>query len=388
MSILSSIRFTPKDQRINSNSISQLNLKKHRTKKSRHHKLYSLDQEELLDDEDFNDIKISKRIKEIEESDENSIAKKSKSEISASDSKIKSENTGDYILNLKHQVVEESKNDINDNYSAALLLKKNLKATHEKTAGYIFDKKYHTDLYKLSKLQRHASDITEISTSNTNSWKLTENIDDDVEIDMRKNILRLKSHYIGTEITGSKSGVDEDTFVDTKNFGVKDSDKNQQALVKKVVLRNIAEEKKKQKAVENCYFCCDSLKFNKSPFIISQSENVIFCSKQTNKSLLENHCELFPVVHVSSIASCDAETLTDLNRYKQCIQYMFEKQFNKNALFIETAIYFDKKPHAVIEIIPVPFGFECEARMLFQQVENYYFIIINDYIHYYFFSLV
>jgi hypothetical protein len=71
--------------------------------------------------------------------------------------------------------------------------------------------------------------------------------------------------------------------------------------------------------------------------------------------------------HIDSFLKCEEDIEVEVKRYKSCLRRMFEKE-GQSVLFLETAVHFSRRPHASVDVVPIPLGSESEARMCFKEV--------------------
>ncbi len=188
--------------------------------------------------------------------------------------------------------------------------------------------------------------------------------------------MHLFSGGTGAFGNGDRAGHDEEADIDMslftrtegggggKNKGVTAGSTD---ILKKQVAKVMHDKKKRDDVSANCPHCTGSHKFNHS-LVVSKGEYVMLCMKSTGNSLIDNHLEIVPLSHISSINGADEETLKEVDRYKQCVTHMFEREFGQGVVFAETAINFERLPHAVVEVVPVGRGLEVDAKMFFKEV--------------------
>jgi diadenosine tetraphosphate (Ap4A) HIT family hydrolase len=196
---------------------------------------------------------------------------------------------------------------------------------------------------------------------------------EDIDEVFRENILRLGERYKGTEMggkgafgNGDKAGMDEEGDIDMKMFQRKEQ--SQADALQKEAQRAMKSQQQLRKVVESCRRCTESRTFLRAA-VISAGENAILRVKMDPEALVEGHLEIVPVSHVSSILQCDEETQKEIERFQSCLRRMYEKQ-GKGVLFIETAVHFHSRPHALIDVIPIERGMEDEASMFFKEVSS------------------
>lgn len=184
--------------------------------------------------------------------------------------------------------------------------------------------------------------------------------DEDMDSIFRDNVLRLGERYKGTELGGyaggDKAGIDEEAEIDMKMFQRKDSGVNgdpMEAMRKKIA--QLAKEKEKMKSiVENCPLCVTSHRFPKH-LVLSQSEHVMVKLKAEPYALTDGHLEILPIHHQSSFIRCEEEVQKEIERYKQCLQHMVERESGgkKTIICFENAVNFARRPHTCVEVVPV-----------------------------------
>jgi hypothetical protein len=195
---------------------------------------------------------------------------------------------------------------------------------------------------------------------------------DDMDEIFRENVLRLGDRYTGTELAGSgafgngdAAGMDEEVDIDMKLFQRQDSWLTDNAISQKQMSKAVSQHKKQQATVARCETCVESTTF-KNHLTLSRGNHCMLRLKVGSGSLGKFHCIITPINHVESLLKCDEEVGIEVQRYKSCLYRMFERE-GQAVLFLETALRFGKKPHAFIDVVPIPLGYEGETRMCFKE---------------------
>jgi hypothetical protein len=195
---------------------------------------------------------------------------------------------------------------------------------------------------------------------------------DDMDEIFRENVLRLGDRYTGTELAGSgafgngdAAGMDEEADIDMKLFQRQDSWLTDNAVSQKQMSKAVSQHKKQQATVAKCEACVESSYF-RNHLTLSRGQYSMLRLKVGAGNLGKLHCVITPINHVESLLKCDEEVAVEVQRYKSCLRRMFERE-GQAVLFLETALRFGKKPHAFIDVVPIPLGYEGETRMCFKE---------------------
>lgn len=119
------------------------------------------------------------------------------------------------------------------------------------------------------------------------------------------------------------------------------------------------------KATENCSLCLSSKRFDSS-MLLSKGNHVLLRLKAAPYNLHDWHMEIIPLDHRNSLLQCDEETAVEVDRYKTCIQRFYET-LGLNMVVLETAVHFSRRPHALLEVVPLAIGLEAELSMFFRE---------------------
>lgn len=74
------------------------------------------------------------------------------------------------------------------------------------------------------------------------------------------------------------------------------------------------------------------------------------------RSIVFGYCLLNPYEHVGSFGRVDEDTISELRRFKKCLNRIFEIELDEaQCIFVETALKPDSaKAHTQLECIPIP----------------------------------
>ena len=244
-----------------------------------------------------------------------------------------------------------------------------------------------------------------------------------------RNIIRLGSHYEGTELgKSSRSGLDEtdeidmSMFVDNKTSSNHETDttnksnknKNnndninsiqqeqyQKQLLQKEVVKAVKQHSYMEQITSNCPQCSsrhlkpltsypsnnNNTNNNKSAsqqqgICISKSNHVCLQYKPSKLKINNDHFELIPYTsHFPSYLHCDEDCQKEIDRYKNCLNYMYQRQ-DKFVLNIECSHYYHTnhynsnnnnnnqnkiKFHTYIDMIGFPNTMQDEIIMFFRE---------------------
>ena len=228
--------------------------------------------------------------------------------------------------------------------------------------------------FKAAQAQRLKTKMSELNDNDIKSFIINQKLQrQDMDQVLTANILRQGDRYKGKEFglkDGDRPGIDdEDQEVDTSSmFGGNSDYLSDPKAIQRNIQRTLNDQKHYLHAVERCRYCMES-KNHVNSLDIAIGDNAILAMKPSQSSLVENHMEIIPIQHQCSILQCDENVQVEIERIKASLRRMYEKQ-NKNVLFIESAVCFHKKPHAVIDVIPVVKGMENDAKLFFSEAFN------------------
>ena len=173
----------------------------------------------------------------------------------------------------------------------------------------------------------------------------------------------------GTFGNGDKSGHDEENDIDMKLFtrNAAGSVVDEEKLKKQALLNR----QKHEQMTSRCRYCTlGNMLMLQNSVLLSKSEHAYVIWKSTtdewNLGLVENCLEIVPISHKPTTLQAEEEANVEIQRYKQCLTHMFEKEFRSSVIFTETAV--GKYQHAHIEVTPVERGMESDAKMYFKEV--------------------
>ncbi|XP_017480826.1 PREDICTED: CWF19-like protein 2 homolog [Rhagoletis zephyria] len=131
--------------------------------------------------------------------------------------------------------------------------------------------------------------------------------------------------------------------------------------VRKDVSRSSTDRKEMQRAInehqrlsaqlDNCRFCFDSAKMDKS-LLVSMGEQV-YLALPWHIGLQPGHCIISTTQHVSCCTQLDENTWSEVNDFLKALTRMFAAQ-KKDIVFFEIASHLSRRPHLNIHCVPIP----------------------------------
>ncbi|XP_023237188.1 CWF19-like protein 2 [Centruroides sculpturatus] len=112
----------------------------------------------------------------------------------------------------------------------------------------------------------------------------------------------------------------------------------------------IHEHMRRSSALKKCQFCLDSSHMKKH-LIVSLGKTV-YLSLPSCQSLVDYHCYIVPMDHVTSGTLLDKDVWSEIQTFKKRLTKMFD-EMDKTVIFMETSIHHRWHPHCFIECIPV-----------------------------------
>ncbi len=228
--------------------------------------------------------------------------------------------------------------------------------------------------FKAAQAQRLKTKMSDLDDNDIKAFIINQKLQrQDMDQVLTANILRQGDRYKGKEFglkAGDKPGIDdEEQDVDTTSMFAGSGDYlSDPKAIQRNIQRSLNDQKHYLQAVERCRYCIES-KNHVNVLDIAVGDHVLLAMKPSQSSLVENHMEIIPIQHQCSILQCDENVQVEIERVKSSLRRMYERQ-NKTVLFIESAVNFHKKLHAVIDVIPVVNGMENDAKLFFSEAFN------------------
>lgn len=136
--------------------------------------------------------------------------------------------------------------------------------------------------------------------------------------------------------------------------------KNQEAIQQQ---RAIQAHNKMTQILENCWFCFDSPKIDKS--LIAAIGNHTYLALPKRGRLVPGHCLILPLQHLIAANSFDESVMEEIQLFQKSLVKMFKKQ-KRDIIFFELAMEFKKQRHTFIECVPLPLDLAQEAPVYFK----------------------
>ena len=122
--------------------------------------------------------------------------------------------------------------------------------------------------------------------------------------------------------------------------------------------------KKMTQVLESCYLCFGSKSFKKH-LVISVGQNV-YLSLPSRESLVEHHCLLSPLEHVSCSPALDENVWEEMRSFQKALARMFADH-GKEVVFLESHTDHRRQHHMCIECIPLGLDVGQTAPMYFKK---------------------
>lgn len=145
-----------------------------------------------------------------------------------------------------------------------------------------------------------------------------------------KNIIRLGSRYMGTELGGhSNSGFDEEDKIDVKMFESSRNRLSEKAHNEKAIRSAKSANRTWDKAIRNCQYCMKSQGFKKH-LLLSLADHT-YLSLIPTTPLTMGHCYIAPIDHIAASNACDEQIWQEIVNFKQVN--------NRNSMMYHIYIY-------------------------------------------------
>ncbi|XP_055854576.1 CWF19-like protein 2 homolog [Episyrphus balteatus] len=173
----------------------------------------------------------------------------------------------------------------------------------------------------------------------------TRRFSDDDEHDLGKKFAREAS----TTVDSSSKSKEKH-----KNFNEDFEDIFANPKDEKEAQREIRNQSRHNKKLNNCDKCFNSDKMNKE-LVVSVGKHV-YLALPWHEGLQTNHCLIISNDHYTCSTDLDEDVWQEITRYRRVLTKLFAKR-KQDVLFFETARYLHKRPHMVIQCVPSS-GFE------------------------------
>jgi len=170
----------------------------------------------------------------------------------------------------------------------------------------------------------------------------------------------LLSRLAGKATDRTDEEYDLDDMIVSKAAGKQNEQQENEKRTQKAVAEQLALEK----TLEDCKWCVGSRRSNKH-LMISMGRSV-YLSVPGHTSLVDGHCLIVPMGHCTAATALDEDVWSEVQEFRKCLVRMFNSQ-GEDCVFFETAMGFRKKPHMVIECVPMPRDMGDLAPMYFQK---------------------
>jgi len=132
----------------------------------------------------------------------------------------------------------------------------------------------------------------------------------------------------------------------------------------KRVNKALAEQMSHDKTLEDCKWCVGSRRSNKH-LMVSMGKSV-YLAVPGHTSLVEGHCLIVPMGHCSAGTQLYEDVWQEVQEFRKALARMFNAQ-GEDCVFFETVMGLKKKPHMVIECVPMEREMGDLAPMYFQK---------------------
>lgn len=119
----------------------------------------------------------------------------------------------------------------------------------------------------------------------------------------------------------------------------------------KEMQRAINEHQRLSAQLDNCRFCLDSAKMDKS-LLVSMGEQV-YLALPWYIGMQPGHCIISTAQHVSCCTQLDEDSWSEVNDFRKGLTQMFAAQ-KKDVVFFEIASHMSRRPHLSIHCVPIP----------------------------------
>lgn len=128
-------------------------------------------------------------------------------------------------------------------------------------------------------------------------------------------------------------------------------DVSQSSTDRREMQRAITEHERLSAQLDNCRYCFDSPKMDKS-LMVSMGEQV-YLALPWHIGMQSGHCTISTTQHVSCCTQLDEDTWSEVNDFRKALTRMFAAQ-KKDVVFFEMATRLSRRPHLSIHCVPIP----------------------------------
>lgn len=127
-------------------------------------------------------------------------------------------------------------------------------------------------------------------------------------------------------------------------------DVSQSSTDRREIQRAITEHQRLSAQLDNCRYCFDSPKMDKS-LMVSMGEQV-YISLPWHIGMQSGHCIISTTQHISCCTQLDEDTWSEVNDFRKALTRMFAAQ-KKDVVFFEIATHLSRRPHLSIHCVPI-----------------------------------
>lgn len=153
--------------------------------------------------------------------------------------------------------------------------------------------------------------------------------------------------FVENVVRGTERGETHDAELGEARFFDRTRQKRQQSAPQRAVL----EHRRYQQTVESCWFCFENPRIERH-LIVSLGEHTYLALPKRGR-LVDGHCLLVPMRHVTSMAAADEEVYEEMQRFKSGLVRMLAERGDV-PVFLETASAPRKLRHTFVECVPLP----------------------------------
>nr|XP_014092631.2 CWF19-like protein 2 homolog [Bactrocera oleae] len=128
-------------------------------------------------------------------------------------------------------------------------------------------------------------------------------------------------------------------------------DVSQSSTDRRETQRAITEHERLSAQLDNCRYCFDSPKMDKS-LMVSMGEQV-YLALPWHIGMQSGHCIISTTQHISCCTQLDEDTWSEMNDFRKALTRMFAAQ-KKDVVFFEIATRLSRRPHLSIHCVPIP----------------------------------
>lgn len=145
--------------------------------------------------------------------------------------------------------------------------------------------------------------------------------------------------------------LDDDWTVDDALLAKKKKRKDVEREERRKRTKAIADHRRFEETLDSCVHCIESKKLRRHLIVATGLKT--YLAVPHRQSLVEGHCLIVPMSHVSSAVQLDEDVFDEMKIWRKGLVAMFRDR-EEDCVFMEMAKNVDHQPHMCVECLPLP----------------------------------